>query len=408
MKGFNKIIVTFIAVSIILFAVSNALISNIESGSINEYKIELNSVIHKLEENEETSLSEYNSIIDVCTVNDTDNLYNSRYEYIIYETNGTLYRIDYKHNNTYNKDITVIVNASLGVFSLFGLAVLFYTKENILKPFNRISDLPYELSKGNLTVSIKENKNKYFGKFLWGLDMLREKLEQQKQNELEFQKQKKTLVLSISHDIKTPLGAIELYSKALQKNLYKDEDKKKRVAVSIQEKCDEIKNYVDDIINASNDDFLNFDVNNGEFYLSELINSVKRYYIEKLDVMKINFTVDEYSDCIVYGDLDRAVEVIQNLTENAIKYGDGKFINISFSDEEECKLVSVVNSGCTLPENEISHIFDSFYRGSNVGSNSGSGLGLYICKKLMQNMNGDIFAESGNNQMTVTAVFSHI
>lgn len=82
MKGFNKIIVTFIAVSIILFAVSNALISNIESGSINEYKIELNSVIHKLEENEETSLSEYNSIIDVCTVNDTDNLYNSRYEYI--------------------------------------------------------------------------------------------------------------------------------------------------------------------------------------------------------------------------------------------------------------------------------------------------------------------------------------
>ena len=220
--------------------------------------------------------------------------------------------------------------------------------------------------------------------------------------------QKKTLVLSISHDIKTPLGAIELYSKALQKNLYKDEDKKKRVAVSIQEKCDEIKNYVDDIINASNDDFLNFDVNNGEFYLSELINSVKRYYIEKLDVMKINFTVDEYSDCIVYGDLDRAVEVIQNLTENAIKYGDGKFINISFSDEEECKLVSVVNSGCTLPENEISHIFDSFYRGSNFGSNSGSGLGLYICKKLMQNMNGDIFAESGNDQMTVTAVFSRI
>ena len=50
------------------------------------------------------------------------------------------------------------------------------------------------------------------------------------------------------------------------------------------------------------------------------------------------------------------------------------------------------------------HIFDSFYRGSNVGSRPGSGLGLYICKKLMNRMDGEIFAEKENGDMIVTVV----
>ncbi|MBQ1538570.1 MAG: sensor histidine kinase, partial [Ruminococcus sp.] len=55
-------------------------------------------------------------------------------------------------------------------------------------------------------------------------------------------------------------------------------------------------------------------------------------------------------------------------------------------------------------ENEQDHIFDSFWRGSNTGGKPGSGLGLYICRRLMHEMNGDIFAEATNGSMSVTAV----
>nr|MCR5584999.1 sensor histidine kinase [Lachnospiraceae bacterium] len=79
-------------------------------------------------------------------------------------------------------------------------------------------------------------------------------------------------------------------------------------------------------------------------------------------------------------------------------------IGIAFSDEEEFKLVSITNSGEGLSEEEMGHIFDSFYRGSNVGRNSGSGLGLYICKKLMHMMHGDIFAENTDGEMRLTLV----
>lgn len=114
--------------------------------------------------------------------------------------------------------------------------------------------------------------------------------------------------------------------------------------------------------------------------------------------------IGEYSDCILKGDPNRFVEVLQNIIENAIKYGDGHTIEILFSKEENCRLVTVRNSGCTLSDAELPHIFESFWRGSNVGNNSGSGLGLYICRQLMHKMDGDIFAEIEEGMMCVTVV----
>ena len=91
--------------------------------------------------------------------------------------------------------------------------------------------------------------------------------------------------------------------------------------------------------------------------------------------------------------------------ENAIKYGDGRCIDLEFSEEDGCVLICIRNSGCTLPDTELPHIFDSFWRGSNSENCSGSGLGLYICRQLMRKMNGDIFAQIKDGCMIVTAVF---
>ena len=104
------------------------------------------------------------------------------------------------------------------------------------------------------------------------------------------------------------------------------------------------------------------------------------------------------------GDPDRLTEVLQNIIENAIKYGDGKSIALSFSDEEDCRIITVTNSGCTLEKEELAHIFDSFYRGSNVGSKSGNGLGLYICRQLTRAMGGDVFADIDDDYMSVSVV----
>lgn len=221
---------------------------------------------------------------------------------MICEINGTLYRFDYGvGNDTGNKKIVTIVNGILTVMSAAVFLILLYIRKEILSPFERLKDVPYELSKGNLTFPVRENKNRFFGKFLWGIDMLRESMEQQKRREFELEKEKKTLLLSLSHDIKTPLSAIKLYAKALSRNLYSDREKQCETAEKINDKADEIERYVSRIITASREDFLSLEAEEGEFYLGELVRNITAYYSEKLAFVKTEFIIGEYQDCLLSG-----------------------------------------------------------------------------------------------------------
>lgn len=404
MKVFNKIFVVIIAVIIAIFAAANAILLTERNESGRPYRVEINRLAISLENGETPDLSSCEYVTAITKYN--DNFYKSESDYIIHEINGKLYRFDYNTNGTADKTKLIItVNVILGIMALVIISVMLYIKFRILRPFEKLTDIPYELSKGNLTAPVKETKNRFFGRFIWGVDMLRENMEQQKERELNLQKDKKMLLLSLSHDIKTPLSAIKLYSKALSKGLYTNPDKQLEIANSIDAKADEIEGYVSQIITASREEFLCLDVNNGEFYLSELVTKIKQYYTEKLSLIKTAFTVNNYSDCILSGDRERSIEVIQNIIENAIKYGDGNSIAIDFSEEDGCILVTICNSGCTLANTELTHIFESFWRGTNAEKEKGSGLGLYICRQLMRKMNGEIFAEIKDESMYVTAVF---
>ncbi len=407
MKAFNKIFAVIIAVIVAVFVTANAILLKNNTNSGRPYLVEVSRLVNEIENGNDYDISDCEYVTGVNKYG--EGFYTPHSDYIIREINGELYRFDYTADSSADKSETIIVvNIILGVMSAVIIVVMIYIKAKILSPFEKLTDIPYELSKGNLTAPVKETKNKFFGRFVWGVDMLRENMEQQKERELNLQREKKMLLLSLSHDIKTPLSAIKLYSKALSKGLYTDKEKQLEIAENINAKADEIEGYVSEIISASREDFLSLDVNMGEFYLSELVTKIKLYYTEKLSLIKTDFTVGDYGDCLINGDLDRSVEVVQNIMENAIKYGDGKEISISFSEEDGCILVAVKNSGCTLADTDLPHIFESFWRGTNAENQKGSGLGLYICRQLMRKMNGEVFAQIKDGDMCVTAVFGKV
>ncbi len=404
MKAFKKIFVAVIAVIIILFTIANYILITADRESGRPYKVEISRLVYDMEKGINPDISACNYVTDIVAY--SDDFYKTDSDYVIHEINGKLYRFEYSTQG--ESEITrfiVTVNVFLGIMTIIILAVMLYLRRKILNPFEQLSDVPYELSKGNLTSPVKEMKNRFFGRFIWGVDMLRENMEQQKERELDLQRDRKMLLLSLSHDINTPLSAIKLYSKALSKGLYADKEKQLEIAENINTKADEIESYVSQIITASREDFLSFDVTMSEFYLSDLVTKISQYYTEKLSLIKTSFSVREYENCLLNGDLDRSIEVIQNIIENAVKYGDGKNIDLSFSEEEGCILVTVRNSGCTLPDTDLPHIFDSFWRGNNAENIKGSGLGLYICRQLMRKMNGEVFAQIKNGDISVTAVF---
>ena len=405
MKAFNRIFSAVTVAIILFFTVVNMILAADKTDGSRQYRVEISRLAREIEANGSADISECVYVTNIERYG--EKFYSTDSDYVIYEINGELYRFDYSANGYSNKAHFVgIVNAVLGVIAILFTTVMLYIKYAILAPFERLSSLPYELSKGNLTMPVKETKNRFFGKFLWGIDILRENIEQQKQRELEMQKEKKTLLVSLSHDIKTPLSAIKLYSTALSKNLYSDAEKQHEIAENINEKVDEIEGYVSQIITASREDFLSLEVDMGEFYLSELIEKITGYYREKLALIKADFNVGKYKNCLLSGDLSRSVEVLQNIMENALKYGDGRSVELIFPEDDECVQIALRNRGCTLSKDDLPHIFESFWRGANAKNIGGSGLGLYICRQLMCKMNGEIFAEIDNDIITVTAVFA--
>ena len=244
MNKFKIFAFWMIVIEIVLVVLGNGLYIYERSGNSGRlYLVEVSRLVKEIEEQKLTSsqiesinLNKYETIVDIGEFVAGKSC---KHDYLVEEINGKLYRIEYVSEES--NQMLFYMNGLLLAMVLVTAIVLFYVYQKVLMPFWNMSNLSFELAKGNLSMPVKEEKSKLFGRFLWGMDMLREKLEDNKEKELEFQKERKTLILSLSHDIKTPLSSIELYAKALSENLYDTQKKKDAALQGITKNVKEIK-----------------------------------------------------------------------------------------------------------------------------------------------------------------------
>ena len=297
------------------------------------------------------------------------------------------------------------VEIGMFIFALFIVGMLIFLKVRLIRPFMHLSSLPDELAGGHFKGIIREEKNKYMSGFLRSIGRMKDSLDISRKRQMELEKEKKKLLLSLSHDIKTPLNTIRLYGKALEEDLYKDEEKRLHAMHQISIKAEEIERYVEEIMKNSREGILDIQVREGEFYLRDLMDRVLDTYGDRCRIRLVELMVDKYENRLLKGDIDRALEVFENIFENAFKYGDGRQIRISFYEEDYCQLIRIFNTGATVSDTDFNHIFESFFRAANSGGMQGNGLGLYICREIMRKMDGEIFAEKSPEGMAFVVVF---
>ena len=399
MRAFGRLCIAVITIFLLLTAVLNLFLVETKNSNEGIYRVEAKRLADEIAETGNYDLEKYPHITGVFT---GDDLYRSDEHYLIIEADGTLYRVEYTVGNRQHG--IAALNVVLGALFLLITGLLYYIRRHIIVPFGRLNDVPKELARGNLAVPIPEEKSRFFGKFTWGVNLLRESIEDSRKKEITMQRDKKLLLLSLSHDIKTPLSAIKLNAKALAKGLYKDEEKQRTAAESINNRADEIERFVSEITKAASEEFMSFEVTPGEEFLSVIITKIYERYASQLAMSGRSLAIRKYDDCILSCDPDRLAECLQNLIENAIKYGDGRLIEISFDKMDGCELITVSNTGCTLEEKELPQIFESFHRGNNADKVQGNGLGLFICKRLMSLMDGEVYADIRDGCFFVTLV----
>lgn len=420
MKKYNRLLAFSVILYMILAVLAGGIFLKAERTNDKEYKVEINRIRKSLSEEknlDNLDLREYRYIKKVVYLEPDAS--EQRYEDFFQEkgrnqieimpaykdgkAHGFL-RFEYVSSKDDSMKGFLLMESALGILFISSLGVLLYLKYKLIAPFYRMSELPGELAKGHLKTEIKEEKSRFFGRFIWGISQLQDTLDVTRKRELDLMKQKKQLLLSLSHDIKTPLSTISLYAKALEKDVYHREEEKKHAAHQIGEKTLEIEKYVEEIMKASKDDVLDIPINMGEFYLADLVKKISATYREKCALRMVDFEIGPYENLLLRGDMDRLWEILENLFENAFKYGDGRRIKVEFYEEDYCQLIRVFNTGEPVSDNDFNHIFESFFRGTNSSGKQGNGLGLYICREIMHKMDGEIFAQKEEEGMSFVLV----
>lgn len=421
MKKFDVLIVTACILYLVLSASCYVMLQGQDTGEHMGYKVEMNRIMQGLEKESTFSkpdLHGMNEIKDVQFLSietrskqDIQSFYrnhngvNTAVQPLFLQEKLVGYvRFDYIRSAAGHSGLWLLEGILLAVW-LMVISVLWYIRQNILKPFHVISEMPYELSRGNLQSEPEESKSRYFGKFVWGIAMLRDNLDVAKRRELKLEKEKKLLLLTVSHDTKIPLNAIKLYTKALKEQVYGTREEELHAVEQIAHQAQQIEESIKEIMSTVSEDILAIEVADSEFYLKEYIDKVRKYYEPKCKLVMTELIIGKYENRLLRGDIDRALEAMENLMENAFKYGDGRRIAIRFHEEDYCQVIEVVNTGAVVAEDEMPHLFDSFYRAANASGKEGNGLGLYIDRQIMRKMGGEIYARRTEDGMCFGLVF---
>lgn len=263
----------------------------------------------------------------------------------------------------------------------------FYLNRMILKPFQKLEQFSKNIAQGNLEAPLLMDKKNIFGAFTQSFDIMREELMNARKKEALASQEKKELVASLSHDIKTPVTAIKLMSELLLVQV--KEEKVRKKAASIYDKAEQINRLITDLFESALEELGEMKTepeDNSSTRLGELFAMAD--YAEKL-------TIEEIPECLIRVDLDRLSQVIGNIIYNSYKYA-GTEISVSFEQLPNYLRVIIRDFGSGVKEEELPFIFQKFYRGKeeSVQKQKGAGLGLYIAKSLMLKMEGDIFCQN--------------
>ena len=302
----------------------------------------------------------------------------------------------FSFNDDHSLKTLMICEVSIAVVFVITVLFFIYIDRKVIMPFNRLSEYPERIAKNENADALPESKNRYFGRYIWGMNMLRDRLSGDNKKLRQMEKEQLTLVSTIAHGIKTPVANIKLYSEAIKSGLYRDDgipDKKdSEVADKITKNADDITALLQELLESASKGVVVFEPKKESFYLTEIEEFIRREYDNRLSVMRIPYTIDLRSKVMINSDKTGIARILTQLMENAIKYGDGRGITVIIDKNEDGYIFSVRDKGSRIPEGEMPYIFNSFWRGSNASEVEGNGLGLYEASFIARKLGGDIVA----------------
>lgn len=283
---------------------------------------------------------------------------------------------------------------------LYIIIVFAYIYFWVLMPFDKMKIFAKEIAQGNFEIPLRYERSNYFGDFTWAFDSMRNEIKKARSCEKEAVENNKTIIATLSHDIKTPIASIRAYAEGLEANMDNSVLKRQKYISVIMKKCDEVSRLTNDLFLHSVSDLDKLKISLSHFELCTFLNEAVTGFSDGKDDIRL---ILPDKKIIVPADKNRLAQVCGNIVNNARKYAKTE-IDISVILEEENVKVLFRDYGSGIPDNDMPFIFNKFYRGKNCGSEQGSGLGLYIVDYIVRRMDGKVMLNNYKNGLEAVII----
>lgn len=305
----------------------------------------------------------------------------------------------------------IIKNAGFKVFSVF-IALLFSMvaffeffflrriEARILNPIGKLKNGVTEIARGNYDIEIKDCVSNEVGQLIDSFNDMARKLKESEKVKSEYEENRKTIIASISHDLKTPMTSIQGYIEAIMDDTVISREDLSKYLKIIYSNSEYMNKLIDDLFLFSKLDMQKLDFNFAEVEAVPFFNDLFEEFELEFQERDFKFVyTNRINENVVFTvDAKRIHQIFSNVIGNAIKYrgGSGLSLSIDLYMDNGFVCVDVRDDGPGISEDKLEHIFDRFYRVDTERTKDllSTGLGLAIAKELVEAHGGTISATS--------------
>jgi signal transduction histidine kinase len=303
---------------------------------------------------------------------------------------------------------SILISVILILVLTAGMLTVWIYK-GIINPIRRLQKAAQNIKEGNLDFTIDDEGADELGVLCQNFEEMRKRLKSSAEEKLSSEKDSKVLVSNISHDLKTPITAIKGYVEGIIDGVADTPEKMDKYIRTIYNKANEMDTLINELTVYSQIDTDRVPYNFNRINVSEYFEDCIEEVGLDLESKNIGLAYLNYADegVQVIADPEQIKRVINNIVGNAIKYLDKQkgFINIRLRDVGDFIQVEIEDNGKGIAAKDLPYIFDRFYRtdASRNSATGGSGIGLSIVKKIIEDHGGKIWSTS--KEMTGTVMY---
>lgn len=303
--------------------------------------------------------------------------------------------------------LVTVAFAIVLILLMTGIVLVIWIQRGILRPLERMRIATQCIKEGNLDFEVKAETDDEMGQLCKDFEEMRLRLKRNEEEKFELDEEKKVLISNITHDLKTPITAIKGYAEGILDGVADTKEKQDKYLKTIYNKANELNILINELTVYSNVDRQRMPYNFQKLSVSEYFDDCAEDLEMELESKNIEFGYHNYvaSEMEIIGDSEQIGRVIHNIINNSVKYMDKKkqIINLRIKDVGDFVQVEIEDNGKGIRAKDLPFIFDRFYRtdASRNSATGGSGIGLSIVKKIMEDHGGKIWATSKDEVGTV-------